>query len=304
LIERWNGSAWSVSPNNGIADLNGIDAVSPSDVWAGELHAVSARAHRDVWAVGEQEVESQPGPVVLILRWNGRVWRLVPHPLLDVDDSELFGVAALSATDVWMVGQTDSEEQGQRTLIEHWDGSSVTVVPSPSPGAVENVLSAVSAVSASDIWATGSYSDGAVAHPLVEHWNGTTWSVVSAQDPLAPGSLAGLAGVAARPGGDVWAVGSSGPDSLQPRPMIEHNAQVSLTDGGFAPSACGVTAGSTVYWSADAGNDDLHTVTSRTGLFDSGPLGPGSLFGFTFDSAGSFAVIDSETGHRSKIVVR
>jgi hypothetical protein len=35
LIERWNGSAWSVSPNNGIADLNGIDAVSPSDVWAG-----------------------------------------------------------------------------------------------------------------------------------------------------------------------------------------------------------------------------------------------------------------------------
>ena len=46
---------------------------------------------------------------------------------------------------------------GSLTLIEHWNGTAWTQVPSPNPSG-DNVLDGVAATSASNAWAVGFYS--------------------------------------------------------------------------------------------------------------------------------------------------
>src|SRR5439155_2016741 len=109
--------------------------------------------------------------------------------------------AAVSANDVWAVGYYTVFGSADHTLIEHWNGASWGIVPSPNPGS-NNYLYGVVALSANDIWAVGEYIDssGVYRRTLVEHWNGTSWSVV----PSPNGSLHGVAAVASN---DLWAVG-------------------------------------------------------------------------------------------------
>lgn len=115
---------------------------------------------------------------------------------------ELYGLAVVSPSDVWAVGTGDG-----RTLTEHWDGSTWTRVPSPSPykGAVDT-LTGVTAVSSRDVWAVGAAQTENDTRAFIEHWNGTRWSVVPV--PHVEGEtfkeLFGVSGVAAD---DVWAVG-------------------------------------------------------------------------------------------------
>src|SRR6266705_3222898 len=61
-------------------------------------------------------------------------------------DSRFRGVTVLSACNAWAVGSQIGAGQSQ-TLIEHWNGSSWAVVPSPDPGGSFNLLSGVRAAS-------------------------------------------------------------------------------------------------------------------------------------------------------------
>jgi plastocyanin len=65
------------------------------------------------------------------------------------------------------------------------------------------------------------------------------------------------------------------------------SAGVSISNFSFQPQSLQVTVGTTITWT----NNDTtsHTVTSDTGVFDSGTLAPGSTFKFTFTQAGTFA---------------
>jgi plastocyanin len=54
----------------------------------------------------------------------------------------------------------------------------------------------------------------------------------------------------------------------------------------FSPNPVEVKVGETVTWiNNDSGR---HTVTSKVGIFDSGMMGKGQLFSFTFDKAGEY----------------
>src|SRR5438876_1003879 len=75
-------------------------------------------------------------------------------------------------------------------------------IASPNVAALGNGLTAVSAVSATDIWAVGNLSGPNGYQTLVEHWNGTQWSIASSS---SVGSLNGVAAIATN---NVWAVGS------------------------------------------------------------------------------------------------
>jgi hypothetical protein len=57
----------------------------------------------------------------------------------------------------------------------HWDGSSWTSVPSPSP-CPTTTLRAVSVDSPTDAWAVGDCATPTADTPLVEHWNGRLWA--------------------------------------------------------------------------------------------------------------------------------
>ena len=90
-------------------------------------------------------------------------------------------------------------------MIEHWNGTQWTVVPSPNPSSTLNVLNAVAAVSANNVWAVGIAPTG--SNPiLIIHWNGSVWSVVP--NPPSSMPLNNLAALAVVSANDVRAVGT------------------------------------------------------------------------------------------------
>ena len=102
----------------------------------------------------------------------------------------------------------DADTNDGRTLIEHWNGTAWSVVPSPDPddsGYSDDFLTAVGALSPSAIWAVGDYESRGRTKTLIVHWNGTTWNQVASPSPgSADNQLDGVWAVSAN---DVWAVG-------------------------------------------------------------------------------------------------
>ena len=194
------------SPSPGSANnvLTGIETISATNIWAVGFFANTG------------------GPVqTLILHWNGRRWRVIPSPNPGSFDNELNGIDAVSATNIWAVGFFANTGGSYQTLIEHWNGTSWSVVPSPSPGSAKNVLNGIDVVSATNIWTVGSFANtGSSFQTLIEHWNGVSWSVVSSPSPgSAFNTLTGIDAVSAT---DIWAAGdlvnTTGPDQT----LIEH----------------------------------------------------------------------------------
>src|SRR5579859_6736211 len=151
LIEHWNGSHWSVvtspSPGSKGSSLNGVAVVSASSVWAvgdfmksgsrqalvehwngtswqvvpspsvgtsSTFGAVGAVSAKDVWAVGDIANGNQ-GFQTLTEQWNGTSWSVVTSPSPGSTNTTLDGVAAISASSVWAVGNAENN-----TLTEHY----------------------------------------------------------------------------------------------------------------------------------------------------------------------------------------
>ena len=124
---------------------------------------------------------------------------------------QLESVKAISPANVWAVGQAlnASTLASEGTLIEHWNGTSWSVVPSPATG-TNNYLNGVTASGSADVWAVGSYlpSGSSSAQTLTLNWNGTAWSTVSS--PTASNGSA-LTSASTTPGASiVQAVGYTG----------------------------------------------------------------------------------------------
>ncbi|HZD00938.1 MAG TPA: hypothetical protein VFA46_12330 [Actinomycetes bacterium] len=194
LTLHWDGTQWTrvPSPSRSL-DENWLVAVagsSPTDVWAAGYDLDSARQHR-----------------TLLMHWDGKHWTIVPSPNGDGVHSQLNGLAVLSPTDAWAVGSTIHPPFSGRTLVQHWDGTSWTIVPSPNPserGIGSNLLD-IAAASATQLWAVGDYDQGdGVMRTLTERWDGTAWTVVPSPT-VREGAL--LGSVAARSPDQVWAVG-------------------------------------------------------------------------------------------------
>ena len=234
LILHWNGSAWSLvnSPpdSDNRRSLRDVDVVTASDVWAvgittqsnhaihwngggwaivptpgggagqSALFAVDALSTTDAWAVGSNNVST------LVEHWDGNTWSVVPSPNKEAGLSSLLGVSARTSNDVWAVGKhINWEGDHYTTLVEHWNGSQWSIIPSPNPGTAYNVLNAVLALAADDVWAVGTYYDKDPGSPplaLVLHWDGNTWTV--RPGPTVEGSY----------GTELWAITATGPNDI------------------------------------------------------------------------------------------
>jgi hypothetical protein len=207
LIERWDGSAWRL--------VDGPTATGS------ELFGVAALGASDAWAVGH--AGGSGGPKTLAVHWDGTRWTVVPSPNTNASNT-LRGVAAVAPDDVWAVGSSIKDPfdgfSVSHTLIEHWDGSSWSVVPSPNVGGGSNVLFAVSARRANDIWAVGHWIDVTGDIPtmqtLVLRWNGARWARVRSAN-VGPGDNSLTAVVAPAGTKDVWASGWSAEGTLVER---------------------------------------------------------------------------------------
>jgi hypothetical protein len=115
---------------------------------------------------------------------------------------------AISATDLWVVGQWGSGS-GARASARHFDGGTWTDVSFGSTFDLGWHLLAVSAAASNNVWAVGAaVGNGTMADlptPLVAFYNGISWTT----DRTLPTSNYLRAVWAAAPN-DVWAVGDSG----------------------------------------------------------------------------------------------
>src|SRR2546425_7141954 len=181
LIEHWDGAEWI--------------AETPQE---GFLTSVDSASSDDVWAVGQQSVDGVNQ--TLALHWDGHLWKAVDTPSITRASNQLNDVTVISSTDAWAVGQAvDVEHSRAKALALHWDGTSWSRVSVPGAGAYP-VLTGVTAISSSDVWAVG-FSQG--RGPLAYHWDGVAWTRVR-----APGSAVHAPeAVAAVASDDVWLVG-------------------------------------------------------------------------------------------------
>ncbi len=200
-------SSWKVSRNYFSSNICGKWSVvpSPNGSSSSGLSGVAAISANDVWAVGGSGSQLGYGQT-LIEQWNGSQWQVATSPNPGTDYNTLYGVSAVSSTDVWAVGSYVNANQVTQTLVEQWNGTQWSVVKSPSPASVDNELFSVAAVSANDVWAVGFSATSTTEQTLIEHWNGSRWSIVKSP---SPGSNDVLSGVAAISANDVWAVGAS-----------------------------------------------------------------------------------------------
>lgn len=204
LIENWNGTQWQVISNPVLPNTGGY------------LAGVAATSAHDVWAVGVSDNST------LIEHWDGSSWSIVPGPNPGPNSNVLTGVVAISAHDAWAVGDYRDINFNELPLIEHWDGSSWSVVSSPNLGSFAS-LTGVAATSAKDVWAVGSFFDSTnTDQALVEHWNGSMWEATIGLNPAgSPGSF--FEGVTAVSKRNVWAVGGTNlPGGGGLATLIEH----------------------------------------------------------------------------------
>jgi hypothetical protein len=266
LVEHWDGTSWSIvsSPAfTGAGGLNGISADTSKDVWAvggasgtpTVLHwdgrswsqgpqfagnaghtALTALAPTNVWVVGE-ETTSLKHVRPLIRHWDGTTWAIVPSPDPDPRGrfSVLNGIAAISASDIWAVGQVNGQ-----TLTEHFNGTDWKIINSPNP-AVANRLFGVTALSAGTVVAVGDSTDsaGTLNGLILSNWSTGPAPAMSDPAPAAsPSSSSGVQSLvfvaspainglellttAAIAHNDIWAIGNvvSGPGAVQP--VAEH----------------------------------------------------------------------------------
>lgn len=202
------GTQAAVSP--GIWQVLRSVSPDPTQVDDSVFAGVSMTSASDGWAVGSfsnPQAVNQP----LAEHWGGQAWRItaaLPPPKAGTS-GVLNGVDAVGPANVWAAGVLTPTAGETRTLIDHFTGTSWTVVPSPNPftgPGTADELNAVGGTSASDLWAVGFDSNDTSAFGLFEHFNGTTWQAAPA---LAVAGSPDFHAVSAVSRTDVWAVGTA-----------------------------------------------------------------------------------------------
>jgi hypothetical protein len=163
MAEHWDGSTWSEYPLPNVGSnqntLLGVSELPSGSTWA-------AGYYTDATWVDQ----------TLIEHWNGSQWSVIPSPSVGTGANILFGIAALSDTDVWAVGVTVDAGDVTHPLTLHYDGTNWSVVPNVDPNGGGNTLYALDAVSSNSVYAVGQTGTSFPSQALIEHWNGTSWS--------------------------------------------------------------------------------------------------------------------------------
>ncbi len=153
----------------------------PLGTFSGKLLGTSCDSPTDCVGVGWGSTTGSPIGT-LVEHWDGTGWSPVasPNPS-DPGDAfpQLNGVSCLTASACTAVGTDLTTSNGSNTIVESYNGTSWSVIPSPDVGgATNNTLSGVSCQSLSLCMAVGtSVTTSPDVQTLIEQWNGTTWSI-------------------------------------------------------------------------------------------------------------------------------
>jgi hypothetical protein len=235
VIDHWDGSTWTVAQTQ------------PSGQTYDQFNSVTCTDASNCWAVGfagPNQVQNGflpnvapnvPDANAFIEHWDGTSWTISAAPFeADPLGTYLGGVTCTSSTNCLAVGTTlDANGDPSTSLVDRWDGSEWTTVPSADSTTGSDILSDITCLDASECWAVG--ADGvqsgqsqqalqsqppAQATPqlvwsrlrpsghevprglgggnqsptaLIESWNGSTWSVDPTPSVTAMSYLNGVA---------------------------------------------------------------------------------------------------------------
>jgi hypothetical protein len=220
LLIRGEGTPVQAVSQGTVGTWSIVKSANPSTTES-VLLGVTALGSTHAWAVGYYHDDTANTTRDLIEHWNGTRWSVVAHPGPDTTSAFLFHVTTISPENVWAVGRYTDSSFNQLTLIEHWNGSTWELTPSPNPGPTFNTLSSIVAISAANIWAIGFYvNDDGNRQTLIEHWNGRAWELVAS--PNLQGRSNVLSSIAALSANDVWAVGDAPDINGNYVTLVEH----------------------------------------------------------------------------------
>ena len=227
LAEHWDGSAWSAVP---------VPVVSAY------LYSVTCVTASDCWAVGSSLDGNKNPATGIIVHWNGSVWSQSQGAASGQPFDQLSSVTCAGASNCWAVGFSGPHQvqygfipgvfpnvSGSAALVEHWNGSSWSIVPTPATDGTQGpegqVLSGVTCAGPADCWAVGATmdTDGSPSGTLVDHWDGSSWSTTPSPEPATPTDA--MTGVTCVSTSNCWATGVSGTmgqNGSSPNPFIEH----------------------------------------------------------------------------------
>jgi hypothetical protein len=176
LIEMWDGTSWSIvpTPNRGSSD--------------NRLLGVSCPSLNFCVAVGEsvgQYVNGNPvGVTTLVETFDGTSWTITPSPNPNGlgTNSGLNSVSCTTPTNCVAAGGS-FDATGIRTLVESWNGTTWSIVPTPSPTSGDLLLG----VSCAEVTSCMAVGTSGIFGPtprqtLAEIWNGSSWSVIPSPD--------------------------------------------------------------------------------------------------------------------------
>ena len=261
FVVHWDGTSWhavTTPPLPGTGTLQGVSAISRTDVWAvggyttasgmtqtvtehwdgtawsivaspnpsstfSVLRSVRGLTAANAWAVGSATIITKKTSTIvpLVEHWHAGAWHAVKTPALDSDVGEFLSVGSKGASHIWAVGDLlDSSTHAKRTLIEEFVNGKWIVVASPNTGTSDNQLWSVAAASDGTIWAVGQawMSQSGPLNTLVMRWDGTSWTVVPSPSPGTTNQLMGATTV----GSTLWTVGGTS-DGTTSKALVERS---------------------------------------------------------------------------------
>jgi hypothetical protein len=131
LIDKWNGSSWSIVSSTANLALDGVRCRS-----IGFCIAVGAQ--------GSSTVDT------LVEQWNGVTWKVIPSPNVTGSTANfLLSVSCTGTTFCMAGGDYLASRTSQLTLTEAWNGATWSIVPSINPNSTDDVINSVSCTTAS-----------------------------------------------------------------------------------------------------------------------------------------------------------
>jgi hypothetical protein len=177
------------------------------------LHA-SATSAKNIWVAGFSRLSSSGPPVLGIMHFDGKTWHTTPAPRLGLTAKQAAfpaGIAALSATNVWVGGIIlGSTSAPPKAFLIHWNGAKWAAVKFPYASAE---LTAMAQDGHGGIWTGVLLLGSATPKAYLAHYRNGTWTRVavpaSRGDITSPQALAWIPGTRS-----LWGLGYELPVSL------------------------------------------------------------------------------------------
>jgi hypothetical protein len=190
-ILHWTGHGWVTEPG-----------------WADEVAAV-APGPEDLWVFAG---DFPGGGPLNAAHFDGTDWSTMKLRV----DSGTDSVSALSPSEIWLAGSTQSPGMAPGPVVMHWNGRSWSAVPLPAvrlPGGDTSiVLDGVTAVAPDSVWVAGVATDGDGQSDAIVllHWDGARWQQLRSPRGLIPArfdaspNLGGSLNMAPDGSGGLW----------------------------------------------------------------------------------------------------